>query len=80
MTKKTLILFAFIVAKFIIQYSLINSEYDLHRDEYLHLDQGNHLALGYLSVPPVTSLISFIISFLGNGVFGLNSFPVFLVL
>src|SRR5690606_32593048 len=49
--------------------------YDLHRDEFLHLDQANHLAWGYLSVPPVTSWISYIIKILGNSVFWIKFFP-----
>lgn len=75
MAKKTIILIAFIIAKFVIQYLLIDPAYDLHRDEYLHLDQANHLASGYLSVPPLTSWISYIISLLGNGVFWVKFFP-----
>ena len=75
MTKKTIILLCFIITKFIIQYSLIDKGYDLHRDEYLHLDQAHHLAWGYISVPPVTSWISRIISILGNGVFWVKFFP-----
>lgn len=73
--KKTLILIGFIVAKFLLQYFLVNPEYELHRDEFLHLDQAHHLAWGYLSVPPVTSWISLIISFLGNSVFWIRFFP-----
>src|SRR6478609_317061 len=75
MTKKTLILIAFIIVKFLLQYSLISNDYDLQRDEYLHLDQANHLAWGYLSVPPVTSWISTIIKLLGNSVFWIKFFP-----
>lgn len=51
MTKKTLILIIFIGMKFLLQFLLLGSEYELHRDEFLHLDQANHLAWGYLSVP-----------------------------
>ncbi|HTE31064.1 MAG TPA: glycosyltransferase family 39 protein, partial [Chryseolinea sp.] len=43
--------------------------------EYLHLDQGDHLAWGYLSVPPFTSWISYIIKLLGNSVFWIKFFP-----
>jgi len=75
MTKKTLLLFGFIIFKFVLQYSLISSDYDLQRDEYLHLDQANHLAWGYLSVPPFTSWISYIIYLLGNSVFWIKFFP-----
>ena len=75
MNKKTLILLLFILAKFVLQYWLIDPVYDLHRDEYLHLDQGKHLAWGYLSVPPVTSWFSYIILQLGNSFFWIKFFP-----
>jgi hypothetical protein len=75
MTKKTLILIGFILLKFVLQYVLISPQYDLQRDEYLHLDQAHHLAWGYLSVPPVTSWISYIIMLLGNSVFWVKFFP-----
>ena len=75
MTKKTIILLGFIILKFVLQYNLISPEYDLQRDEYLHLDQAHHLAWGYLSVPPVTSWISYIILLLGNSVFWVKFFP-----
>ncbi len=75
MKKKTLLLVGFIILKFLLQYSLISSDYDLQRDEYLHLDQANHLAWGYLSVPPFTSWISYIIHLLGNTVFWIKFFP-----
>ncbi len=73
--KKNVILICFIVLKFIIQYCLIGPEYELHRDEFLHLDQANHLAWGYSSVPPFTSCTSYIIKLLGNTVFWIKFFP-----
>jgi len=57
------------------QYFAIDSGYELHRDEFLHLDLGRHLAFGYTSVPPVTGLISFFIQLLGNSVFWVKFFP-----
>lgn len=57
------------------QYSLIHPIYELQRDEYLHLDQGQHLAWGYISVPPFTSWISYLIHLLGNNVFWVKFFP-----
>lgn len=75
MKKSYLILFLFVIVKFILQYTLINPEYELQRDEYLHLDQGNHLAWGYLSVPPVSSWISWLIKILGGSVFWIKFFP-----
>lgn len=75
MNKKAIILSGFIILKFVLQYILISPEYDLQRDEYLHLDQANHLAWGYVSVPPVTSWISWIIQLFGNTVFWVKFFP-----
>lgn len=69
------LLLAFIVLKFVLEYVLVHPVYDLHRDEYLHLDQANHLAWGYTSVPPLTSWISWLIKALGNTVFWVKFFP-----
>jgi Dolichyl-phosphate-mannose-protein mannosyltransferase len=66
---------SFIVVKFLLQYLLIHPVYDLQRDEYLHLDQGLHLAWGYISVPPLTSWFSYLIHALGGGVFWVKFFP-----
>jgi hypothetical protein len=75
MTKKTGILLGFIAMKFLLQYFLISGEYELHRDEFLYLDQAHHFDWGYLSVPPLTSWISKLILFLGNTVFWIKFFP-----
>lgn len=72
---KNLILFVLILAKFLLQFHLNGSDFDLHRDEYLHLDQGAHLAWGYVSLPPVTACISYIIHLLGGSVFWVRFFP-----
>ena len=75
MKTRNLVLFGLILLKFILQYTLIDPVYELHRDEFLHLDQARHLAWGYTSVPPVTSWFSWIIMQLGNGVFWVKFFP-----
>ncbi|SFC38391.1 Dolichyl-phosphate-mannose-protein mannosyltransferase [Flexibacter flexilis DSM 6793] len=71
----TFVLLAFIALKFGLHGIIINPLYELHRDEYLHLNQGQHLAWGYLSVPPVTSWISLLILWLGNSIFWVKFFP-----
>lgn len=72
---RNLLLISFIAIKFILQYFLISPEYELHRDEFLHLDQANHLAWGYRSVPPLSSVISTLIFLLGGGEFWVKFFP-----
>lgn len=66
---------SFVLLKFVLQYALVDGAYDLHRDEYLHLDQANHLAAGYISVPPFTALIAWVIQALGNSYFWVRFFP-----
>jgi len=74
--KKTILIFIILLLiKLVLQQLLIHPAYDLQRDEYLHLDQGKHLAWGYISVPPVTSWISWLINFLGGSTFWVKFFP-----
>jgi hypothetical protein len=75
MKKGTIILLTFIIFKIILQYILVNPVYELHRDEFLHLDQAKHLAWGFHSVPPFTSWISWLIFQLGNSIFWIKFFP-----
>lgn len=75
MQKKTCALLSLLLFKIILQFLLVRPVYELHRDEYLHLDQGRHLALGYISVPPVTSWFSALIRLLGNSEFLVRLVP-----
>src|SRR5881628_1817229 len=70
-----LFLLLFCLAKMVLEYAVVNPVYDLHRDEYLYLDQGNHPAWGYVSLPPFTSWVAYLIQHLGNGVFWVRFFP-----
>ncbi|MBB6237136.1 hypothetical protein HDC90_001754 [Pedobacter sp. AK013] len=65
----------FLILKVVLSFVLVNSVYELHRDEFLHLDQANHLAAGFTSVPPLTSLFSWLIKAFGNGVFMVKLVP-----
>lgn len=69
------ILVFFILVKFVLQYAVVLPLYELHRDEYLHVDQGRHLAWGFVSVPPFTSWIAWIILRLGGSEFWVKFFP-----
>jgi hypothetical protein len=71
------VLFILIAIKLILQFLLVNPVYELHRDEFLHLGQANHLAFGFISVPPFTSLVSRMIYLLGGGIFWVRFFPSF---
>ena len=69
------ILIALITLKFILQFALLNPVYELQRDEFLHLNQADHLAWGFISVPPFTALIAVIINLMGGGLFWIRFFP-----
>ncbi|HEY4650357.1 MAG TPA: glycosyltransferase family 39 protein, partial [Pontibacter sp.] len=71
----TALLAGFVLLKFVLQCALVDGAYDLHRDEFLHLDQANHLAAGYVSVPPFTALVAWLIQALGNSYFWVRFFP-----
>jgi len=75
MQKKTWALAGLLLAKIVLQFLLVRPVYELHRDEYLHLDQGRHLSWGYISVPPVTSWFSALIRFFGNSEFLVRLVP-----
>ncbi|PZV85443.1 dolichyl-phosphate-mannose-protein mannosyltransferase [Algoriphagus aquaeductus] len=77
MNKSLLLLSLFILAKCLLQFWAVHPGFELHRDEFLHLDQADHLAWGYLSVPPFTSWVSVIIRALGNSEFWVRFFPAF---
>ena len=69
-----LILF-FAVAKLLIHF-LTYTNFELHRDAYLYYAQSQHLAWGYISVPPSIAVIGRIATIIfGNTVFGLRFFP-----
>jgi hypothetical protein len=62
--------------KFVSGYVLASRAYELHRDEYLYLDYGRHLAWGYLEVPPLTALQSWLTLALGGGWFWVKFWPI----
>ncbi|WP_373397301.1 glycosyltransferase family 39 protein [Algoriphagus halophilus] len=78
MSRNNWFLFGFVLIKILLQYLVIDSGYELHRDEFLHLDQAHHLDWGYISVPPVTSWFSYLIYLLGYTEFWVKFIPAFL--
>jgi len=58
---------AFALVKFVSGYFLVSPAYELHRDEYLYLNQGQHLAWGYLEVPPLIAAQGWVALALGRG-------------
>lgn len=63
------------IIKFGLPFFLQHPVYELHRDEFLYLEQGNHLAWGYMEVPPMLSWLSWITIQLGNSFFWVKFWP-----
>ena len=72
---KRVIPLGFALLKFGGSLALINSAYELHRDEYLYLDYGHHLAWGYLEVPPWLAVQAWLVQLLGGGYFWVKCWP-----
>lgn len=52
------------------------TRYGLHRDEYLYISESDHLAWGYMEVPPMLSIMGKIAKLLfGNTEFAVRFFP-----
>jgi len=64
-----------VILKYWLHTWLVIPVYELHRDEFLYLDQANHLAWGYTSVPPFTSWIALLIQWLGHSEWWVRFFP-----
>ena len=69
------ILLILVTIKMILQYVVVNPVYELHRDEFLYLNQAYHFAFGYISVPPFTAAIAKLVYFLGGSLFWVRFFP-----
>lgn len=61
--------------KFCLPFLLSNAVFELHRDEYLYYEQGQHLALGYLENPPLIGLLARISSLFGGNFFRVKFWP-----
>ena len=72
---RSLLISSFLLLKFLI-HLLTLSNYGLHRDEYLYLEEGRRLAWGFMEVPPVTPFFGCLAQLLGDGTFAVRIFPV----
>jgi len=64
-----IVVYSLALLKFIFPYFIQNPIYEPHRDEFLYLAEGRHLAWGYLEVPPMMSVLGFLTNLMGGGLF-----------
>ena len=69
------LIYVFAIVKFALPFILQNSVYELHRDEYLYYEQGQHLSLGYLECPPLIGWMAHVSFLLGGGFFWIKFWP-----
>ena len=68
------IIWAFVLLKLLI-HLFTSTNYGFHRDEFLYLDQGNHLGWGYMEVPPMIAFLSVLAKGLGGSLFAVRLLP-----
>ncbi len=74
--KKTVLVIGLLAAlKLVLPFLLQHPAYELHRDEYLYYEQGQHLALGYLENPPLIGLLAYLSSLFGGTPFWIKFWP-----
>lgn len=69
------LLYFLAIVKFIVPFLLQNSIYEPHRDEMLYVAEGNHLAWGFMEVPPLLSLFAWTTHLFPNSVLWLKFWP-----
>ncbi len=75
MRKESALLLFLLLLKFFLPFLLSHPAYELHRDEYLYYEQGQHLAFGYLENPPLIGVLAFLSSLPGGGYFWVKFWP-----
>ncbi|HVZ97944.1 MAG TPA: glycosyltransferase family 39 protein [Chitinophagaceae bacterium] len=75
MKRTNILIYPLAIIKFILPYLLQSSIYEPHRDEFLYLAEGHHLAWGYLEIPPVLSFFAWLTHLLGDGMFWVKFWP-----
>lgn len=63
------------IIKFGLPFLLQHPVYELHRDEFLYLEQGHHLAWGYMEVPPMLSWLAYLTNLFGDSFFWVKCWP-----
>ena len=68
-------LYLLALIKFTLPFFLQSPVYEPHRDEFLYLAEGNHLAFGFMEVPPLLSVFAWLTQHLGMNMFWIKFWP-----
>ena len=69
------LLYLFFLLKIILPFFIQDGYYQPHRDEFLYLAEGKHLAWGYMEVPPMLSVFAWLTNLFGGGEFWIKFWP-----
>lgn len=75
MNKSNRLLYFLALLKIIIPYLLQHPIYEPHRDEFLYLAEGHHLAFGFMEVPPMLSIFAWLTHLFGDGMLWVKLWP-----
>jgi hypothetical protein len=75
MQKLHRLLYFFAFIKFILPFLLQSSFYEPHRDEFLYLAEGKHMAWGFMEVPPLLSVFAWLTNLFGGSIFWIKFWP-----
>jgi dolichyl-phosphate-mannose-protein mannosyltransferase len=75
MNRSRYILYLLAFLKLILPFFLQNSFYEPHRDEFLYLAEGHHLAWGFMEVPPLLSVFAWLTHIFGGAIFWIKLWP-----
>jgi Dolichyl-phosphate-mannose-protein mannosyltransferase len=69
------LLYFLAIIKFILPFLLQHPVYEPHRDELLYLAEGQHMAWGFMEVPPLLSVFAWLTNLMGDGMFWIKCWP-----
>ncbi|MFL5774515.1 MAG: ArnT family glycosyltransferase [Flavisolibacter sp.] len=75
MKRNTFILLLLAIVKLLMPLLLHHHEFELHRDEYLYYQQGQHWDLGFLENPPMIGILGSLSYMLGGSFFWIRLWP-----
>ncbi|HEY6975908.1 MAG TPA: glycosyltransferase family 39 protein [Chitinophagaceae bacterium] len=75
MQKDNRLLYSLAFVKLILPFLLQSPLYEPHRDEFLYLAEGRHMAWGFMEVPPLLSVFAWLTNLFGEGMFWIKFWP-----
>src|SRR5436190_16358643 len=75
MKRNTFILLLLALVKVLMPLVIHHYEFELHRDEYLYYQQGQHWDLGFLENPPMIGILGSLSQMMGGNFFWIRIWP-----